>query len=95
MPKTIRVNDLSFRPSMTQGRRKPAYTIMPKGERSLWASKGSLYPASDDKTYVVSMSGFPLDARPNLEQAIDLVVRRIARQERNRRESAPAASTHP
>jgi hypothetical protein len=65
----------SFRPVLsTYG---ISYSVYPKGERSHWAVKATLYPASDGKTYVVSMSGLPLDARPSLGEAIDLVLRRL------------------
>jgi hypothetical protein len=47
-----------------------AYMIYPKGERSHWSVKATLYPATDGKCFVITVNNGRLDARPSLDEAI-------------------------
>lgn len=69
------IGNLSFRPSKsTNG---TSYSVYPKGERSHWSVKATLYPASDGKSYVITMPNAALDARPSLDEAIAFVCARL------------------
>jgi hypothetical protein len=63
----------SIRAFLTDGGRT-GYHIYPSGERSHWAIKATLWPASDDKSFVISMNRRPLDARPSRKAALDFVI---------------------
>lgn len=66
------IGNWSIRPSIsTNG---TAYQFYPKGERSHWSVKATLYPASDGKCFVISMNQRSLDARPSLDEAIARVI---------------------
>lgn len=70
--KNITKGRWSFRPE--QSSFGTSYSVYPKGERSHWSVKAWLYPASDGKSYVITIANCPLDARPSLDEAIDWVV---------------------
>ena len=63
----------SVREFLTEGNRN-GYHVYPVGERSHWAIKATLWPASDGKCFVISMNLRPLDARPSLDAALKHVV---------------------
>lgn len=72
MPKNRTMGRWSVRPSeSTHG---TAWTVYPKGERSHQAARAHLYPASDGRSYVISMNYRPLDARPTLDEALAAVM---------------------
>ena len=69
------IGNWSFRPAATT--HGTSYGVYPKGERSEWSRRASLYPASDGKSYVITMNNKPLDARPSLEEAMRFVVEQL------------------
>lgn len=67
------IGDWSVRAFVTQGDRT-GYHVYPVGERSNWAIKATLWPASDGASFVISMNRRPLDARPSLDAALKHVL---------------------
>ena len=72
MRKNFIRGDFSFRYSIMNAR--PHWAVYPKGERSHWSARASIYEASDGQSYVVSAHGRPLDARPDFKQAVALAL---------------------
>ncbi|WP_349004334.1 hypothetical protein [Mesorhizobium sp. CN2-181] len=58
----------------TWNQNRSSWTVYPKGERSHWAMKATIYAASDEKTFVVTMYNHPYDARPTFSEAVELVL---------------------
>jgi hypothetical protein len=63
----------SIRAFQTEGDRE-GYHVFPAGERSHWAIKATLWPASDGKCFVITMNRRPMDARPSKKTALDFVI---------------------
>lgn len=63
----------SIREFQTNGGRI-GYHFFPKGERSHWAIKATLWPATDGKCFIVTFNGKPMDARPSYRDAVALVL---------------------
>lgn len=63
----------SVREFLTEGERK-GYHVFPASERSHWAIKATLWPASDGSSFVINMNRRPMDARPSLEAALEHVI---------------------
>jgi hypothetical protein len=63
----------SVREFLTEGDRK-GYHVFPSSERSHWAIKATLWPASDGSSFVIQMNRRPMDARPTLEAALEHVI---------------------
>lgn len=68
--------DWSIRAFQTNGGRT-GYHVYPAGERSHWSIKATLWPASDDRSFVISMNRCAMDARPSKKAALDLVIERL------------------
>lgn len=73
IPKHRIIGDWSVRAFMTEGQRV-GYHVFPAGERSHWAIKATLWPASDGECFVINMNRRPMDARPSLDAALELVI---------------------
>jgi hypothetical protein len=67
------IGNWSVREFLTEGDRK-GYHVYPAGERSHWAIKATLWPASDGKCFVISMNRRAMDARPSLDAALEHVL---------------------
>lgn len=75
--RTIVIGRWSFRPFENQNGHGTGYSIYPKGERSQWAYRGTLSPASDGRCFIISVVGKPYDARDSLQGALDLAVQHL------------------
>lgn len=53
---------------------RTGYHVFRAGARHHWGIKATLWPASDDRSFVISMDRRPLDARPTKKAALDFVI---------------------
>lgn len=73
VPRNQIIGNWSVRAFLTEGDRT-GYHVFPAGERSHWAIRATLWPASDGACYVISMNRRPMDARPTLDAALEHVI---------------------